>query len=47
MQGTDGRSPINHIFPGKRGREFSFANLNVPVNFIEISVLNTDKAEKI
>ena len=46
LQGTDG-SPINHIFLGKRNREFSFANLNVPKNFCEISVLNTDIIDKI
>ena len=39
--------PINHIFLGKRNREFSFANLNVPKNFCEISVLNTDIIDKI
>ena len=46
LQGTDG-SIANHIFLGKEDKDFSFADLKVPVDFCETSVLNEDNLDKI
>ena len=46
LQGTDG-SMDNHIFLGKQDKDFSFADLKVPVDFCETSVLNEDNLEKV
>ena len=46
LQGTDG-SITNHIFLGKQDKDFSFADLKVPVDFCETSVLNEDNLDKV
>jgi signal recognition particle receptor subunit beta len=46
LQGTDG-SITNHIFLGKPDKDFSFADLKVPVDFCETSVLNENNLDKV
>ena len=46
LQGTDG-SITNHIFLGKQDKDFSFADLNIPVDFCETSVLNENNLDKV
>ena len=46
LQGTDG-SINNHIFLGKQDKDFSFADLNIPVDFCETSVLNENNLDKV
>ena len=46
LQSPDG-SITSHIFLGKQDKDFSFADLKVPVDFCETSVLNEHNLEKV
>ena len=46
LNDTDG-STDNHIFLGNKDKDFSFADLKVPVDFCETSVLNENNLDKV
>ena len=46
LKDTDG-STDNHIFLGNKDKDFSFADLKVPVDFCETSVLNENNLDKV
>jgi len=46
LQGTDG-SVLDHIFLGKQGKDFSFADLKASVEFCETSALDTENLDKV